>query len=86
MQLLSNHIDNFCDLCNIWTACFSYSNNEKINFPTPTKDGAAFDCREGSKYYAGDSYTVVGDKTFKAVWKSNPTPKPNYSMPKTGVE
>ncbi len=41
-----------------------------ITLPAPTKDGYTFDHWEGSTYYAGDQYTVTGDHTFKAVWKT----------------
>ena len=42
-----------------------------ITLPAPTRDGYKFDYWEGSKYNAGDKYTVTGDHTFKAVWKAN---------------
>ena len=42
-----------------------------ITLPAPTKSGYKFDYWEGSKYNAGDKYTVTGDHTFKAVWKAN---------------
>lgn len=45
-------------------------NGTVITLPAPTKDGYTFDYWEGSKYYAGDTYTVNGDHTFKAVWKT----------------
>lgn len=41
-----------------------------ITLPAPTKDGFTFDYWEGSKYNAGDKYTVNEDHTFKAVWKA----------------
>ncbi|MBP3899008.1 MAG: InlB B-repeat-containing protein [Mogibacterium sp.] len=41
-----------------------------ITLPAPTRDGYTFDYWEGSKYNAGDKYTVTGDHTFKAVWKT----------------
>ena len=41
-----------------------------ITLPAPTRDGYIFDYWEGSKYNAGDKYTVNGDHTFKAVWKT----------------
>ena len=41
-----------------------------ITLPAPTRDGYTFDYWEGSKYNAGDKYTVNGDHTFKAVWKT----------------
>ena len=42
-----------------------------ITLPSPTRDGYTFDYWEGSKYNAGDKYTVSGDHTFKAVWKTS---------------
>ena len=44
-----------------------------IILPAPTRDGFTFDCWESSEYKAGASYKVTGDRTFKAVWKSNGT-------------
>lgn len=41
----------------------------------PTKKGYTFEYWEGSKYYPGDQYKVVENHTFKAIWKSNATPK-----------
>ena len=41
-----------------------------ITLPKPSRDGYTFDYWEGSKYNAGDKYTVNGDHTFKAVWKA----------------
>ena len=45
-------------------------NGKVITLPAPTRDGYTFDYWEGSKYNAGDKYTVNGDHTFKAVWKT----------------
>ena len=45
-------------------------NGTVITLPAPTRDGYTFDYWEGSKYYAGDEYTVNGDHSFKAVWKT----------------
>lgn len=45
-------------------------NGDVITLPAPKRDGYIFDYWEGSKYYAGDRYTVNGDHTFKAVWKT----------------
>ena len=42
-----------------------------ITLPSPTRSGYKFDYWEGSKYNAGDKYTVTADHTFKAVWKAN---------------
>ena len=41
-----------------------------ITLPAPVRDGYTFDYWEGSKYNAGDKYTVTADHTFKAVWKT----------------
>ena len=55
-----------------------------ITLPTPSREGYAFDYWEGSKYYAGDSYTVTEDHTFTAQWKevepSNPTKPTEYTV------
>ena len=45
-------------------------NGTVITLPAPIRDGYTFDYWEGSKYYAGDQYTVNGDHTLKAVWKT----------------
>ncbi|MBE6039521.1 MAG: hypothetical protein E7219_01015 [Clostridiales bacterium] len=41
-----------------------------ITLPLPTRTGYEFDYWEGSKYNAGDKYTVSEDHTFKAIWKT----------------
>ena len=41
-----------------------------ITLPAPKRDGYTFDYWQGSKYKAGEKYTVNGDHTFKAVWKT----------------
>ena len=46
------------------------NNGTVITLPAPTRDGYTFDYWEGSKYNAGDKYTVNGNHTFKAVWKT----------------
>ena len=46
------------------------NNGTEITLPAPTRDGYTFDYWQGSKYNAGDQYTVNGDHTFKAVWKT----------------
>ena len=46
------------------------NNGTVITLPEPARDGYTFDYWEGSKYNAGDQYTVNGDHTFKAVWKT----------------
>ena len=49
----------------------SIEENTAITLPAPTREGYTFDYWEGSRYEAGDSYTVVGDHTFTAQWKEN---------------
>lgn len=58
---------------------------DAIILPAPTKEGYAFDYWEGSRYEAGASYTVEGDHTFTAQWKtpSTPTPIDNPKYPFT---
>jgi hypothetical protein len=41
-----------------------------ITLPEPTRNGYEFDYWQGSKYMAGEEYTVSEDHTFKAVWKT----------------
>ena len=48
----------------------NYKNGTVITLPAPVRDGYTFDYWEGSRYNAGDKYTVNGDHTFKAVWKT----------------
>ena len=71
-------------------AFLPYDNGTKISLPKPTKSGYTFDYWEGSKYYAGDAYTVNGDHTFTAIWKSPSPVKPKVSVivpvPNTGVK
>lgn len=45
-------------------------NGTIITLPEPARDGYTFDYWEGSRYNAGDKYTVTADHTFKAVWKT----------------
>ena len=42
----------------------------------PTREGYTFLYWEGSQYYPGDKYTVMGDHTLTAKWKANETPAP----------
>ena len=49
-----------------------------ITLPMPTRTGYTFDYWKGSRYNAGDSYTVNGAHTFTAQWKSS------SASPKTG--
>lgn len=44
-----------------------------ITLPLPERTGYEFDYWEGSKYNAGDKYTVTEDHTFKAIWKTAKT-------------
>lgn len=44
-----------------------------ITLPLPERTGYEFDYWEGSKYNAGDKYTVSEDHTFKAIWKTAKT-------------
>lgn len=50
------------------------NDGETITLPAPTRTNHTFSHWEGSKYYAGDSYTVTGDHDFVAVWEAEPTP------------
>ena len=52
------------------TITVAYKAGSVITLPAPTRDGYVFDYWEGSKYNAGDKYTVNGDHTFKAIWKA----------------
>ena len=45
-------------------------NGSVITLPEPERDGYVFDYWQGSRYNAGDRYTVNGDHTFTAVWKT----------------
>ncbi len=62
---------------------------DEITLGLPKKDGCTFDYWEGSRYNAGDIYTVSEDHTLKAVWKvntvvDNNTVSNNTETPKTG--
>ena len=52
------------------TVKFKYEKGTVIKLPKPEKKGYKFSYWEGSKYDAGAKYSVKGDHTFKAVWKS----------------
>lgn len=52
------------------TVVLNVENGTEITLPEPDREGYIFDYWEGSKHYAGDRYTVDGDHTFKAVWKT----------------
>ena len=47
-----------------------------ITLPKPTRDGYAFLYWKGSRYEAGDVYTVEGGHSFTAVWEETPSPDP----------
>jgi len=49
---------------------------DTITLPEPSRDGYTFDYWKGSRYDAGDKYTVEGDHTFTAQWKKNDDPEP----------
>lgn len=59
------------------TVKISAENGTAITLPAPTREGYTFDYWEGSRYNAGDSYTVNGDHTFTAQWKKNENPDPD---------
>ena len=56
-----------------------------IQMPEPKRKGYSFEYWEGSRYYAGDFYTVTEDHVFKAIWSRIPD-SPSYIIPETGVE
>lgn len=58
----------------------------EIVMPTPTRKGYKFLYWEGSKYNAGDKYTVTEDHTFTAVWQKVMVPSQvsDDSSPLTG--
>ena len=72
------------------TVTIQAENGTTITLPAPTREGYTFDYWEGSRYNAGDSYTVNGDHTFTAQWKKNSTTPgtsdPGKTSPKTGDE
>lgn len=45
-----------------------YDEGTTIQLPKPEKEGCTFDFWEGSRYEAGDDYTIMGDHTFTAHW------------------
>jgi len=53
-----------------------------IILPRPTRGGYVFAYWEGSRYEAGESYTVTGNHTFTAQWRACGSGKTN--SPKTG--
>ena len=52
----------------------------------PDRDGYTFTYWKGSSYQPGDKYTVTGDHTFTAQWKSvtQPVAQAKTIMPQTG--
>ena len=52
------------------TVTWTVDEGDVIILPAPVREGYTFDYWEGSKYNAGDKYTVTGDHTFTAVWKA----------------
>ena len=52
------------------TVVKKYENGTVITLPAPVRDGYTFDYWAGSRYNAGDKYTVDGDHTFTAVCKT----------------
>ncbi len=56
-----------------------------IKLPEPNKDGYVFAFWQGSRYYAGQSYTVTGDHRFKAIWNKISDTE-YFRVPKTGIE
>ncbi len=62
----------------------NYPKGETIVLPKPLKNGYRFAYWQGSKYDAGDPYTVNEDHTFKAIWEKIEEEK--YVLPKTGIE
>ncbi len=56
----------------------TYKKGSVIELPAPTRTGYTFDYWEGSRYNAGDSYTVTEDHTFTAQWvKTAPAKNPD---------
>ncbi|MCR5269253.1 MAG: InlB B-repeat-containing protein, partial [Lachnospiraceae bacterium] len=47
-----------------------------ITLPEPTRSGYTFDYWKGSRYEAGEEYTVTEDHTLTAQWIRNATPAP----------
>lgn len=61
-----------------------YKEGTTITMPEPTRPGYRFLYWEGSKYYAGQEYTVTGDHTFTAVWEKIPDTGGRSKTPGTG--
>ena len=60
-----------------------YDNGTGITLPTPYREGYRFAYWEGSRYYAGDLFTVLGDHIFRAIWEKigDPIPAEEQSGP-----
>lgn len=52
------------------TVTQTFEDGTVITLPAPTREGYEFDYWEGSRYNAGDEYTVTEDHTFTAQWKA----------------
>ena len=48
-----------------------------ITLPAPSRKGYTFKFWKGSRYYAGDSYTVSEDHTLTAQWEKDKKPDPD---------
>ena len=68
------------------TVTMSYNDGTTITLPSPVRSGYTFDFWEGSRYNAGDKYTITENHTFKAIWKKTPADDRSSRIPKTGVE
>lgn len=68
------------------TVTVVYDDGTVLELPTPYREGYRFSYWEGSKYYAGDLFTVFGDHKFRAVWEKNPEDKPAKPEENTGEE
>ena len=53
------------------TVTVEAENGSTIVLPAPTREGYTFDYWQGSRYNAGDKYTVKEDHTFTAQWKQD---------------
>ena len=49
----------------------NYDYGDIVTLPEPTREGYTFEYWEGSRYYAGDMYTVTEDHTLTAQWKKS---------------
>ena len=62
-----------------------YDDGTGITLPEPTREGYRFAYWEGSRYDAGDPYTVTADHIFRAIWEkisdAVTPPKPEEEQP-----